>query len=576
MYKLVGFGAHGGIALGEVIRLVDEDHFKDGEVSSPEEEARKLNTTFRDTISEISILKQSLFGKTDKKYLEMLDVHLLVLEDPTFREAIEGLIFSKRISVEDAIKEVVAGYKKKMEGSKEKDVNNNFAEIRDVSGRLLANLSYSAVSKEILHNKIVVLDNIRASLLLECRSRGINILGLVTSSYGPNSHAAILSKAFKIPSVFCTKGLDKIKWSNIKDGILDSRSGCESVILNPEDQYKDQYIDLIEEFKKEQDKLEKYRKLEPITKCGSKLSIDLNICVWEELWDVEYAASIGLFRTEFLFMLSSSLPTEEEQVQLYGQLLKNLKGVSSYTVIRVLDIGSDKHIPYLPLRQEENPALGLRGIRVLLRKRDLFKTQLRAILRASSLKKIKILYPMVTNHHEIIEANQILEECKKELLEEGHDIDKKIEVGAMIEVPSAALTIDKIVEHVDFVSIGTNDLTQYMLVADRQNSDVSHIYDSLDSSVLRLIDFVASHIKEKGKKINVCGELATTPEGIVALLSLGIKSFSVNPSLVGLAKQVISSIELKGLEDIRDYILESGSGEKNRGMIKMFLEEVIG
>ncbi len=575
MYKLVGFGAHGGIAMGEVVKLVDEEQSSSKISVSAEEELQKLSSTFRDTVSEIEILKQSLFGKTDKKYLEMLDVHLMVLGDNAFKKEIEEIIVKKNFSVDEAIKEVVSQYQKKFDEVGGDEGKSNFFEIRDVSGRLLANLSYSSLSKEDLHNKIVILDNIRASLLLECRSRGINILGLITSSYGPSSHAAILSKAFKIPSVFCTKGLEKVRWSEVKDAILDSRNGFESVILNPEEHYREQYIDLMEEFKKEQDEMEKYKELEPLTKCGEKLAIDLNICVWEELWDVEYSANIGLFRTEFLFMLSSSIPSEEEQFQLYSHLLNNLKGDSSYAVIRAMDVGSDKNLPSLSMGQEENPALGLRGIRLLLRKKGMFKSQLRAILKSSNIKKTKILYPMVTNRHEVIEANQLLDECKKELIDEGYNIDTKIEVGAMVEVPSAALTIDKIIEHVDFISIGTNDLAQYMLAADRQNSSVSYIYDTLDSSVLRLVDFVASHVIEKGKKVNVCGELSSTAEGIVALLSLGIKSFSINPSQVGTVKHVVSSIEMDSLSDIKEYILDSGSGEKNRGMIRMFLEEVL-
>lgn len=574
MERLVGASVYEGITLGEIVYLLDESQGNKRIISSPINELSKLDKVIQDTLNELEVLKDSLFGKTDKKYLEMLDVHTMMLKDETFLKEIRNFVVNDHLSLEESIKAVIKRYRTAFNQLSHTSHRDRFFEIKDVSHRLLANISESSFSKDLLHNKILVTKSLNASLLLECKSKGINILGIVTGSYGASSHAAILTRAFKIPTIFNVKSLNRVNWNKVERVILDSRKGNESLFLNPNPATEEVYIKLSKDFNFKRKNIEEYEVLDPITKCGREINVDLNISFLEELLDSASPSNVGLFRTEFLFMSSSKPLNEEEQFRMYLDLASTVKEDKSVS-IRVLDWGSDKNIKYLPFVKEINPALGNRGIRYLLQKDIILRTQLKAILRASKYSKLKILYPMVYSFNEVIQANQILEECKLELLNSSIDIFTDIEVGAMIEVPSAALNINKILDHVDFVSIGTNDLTQYTLAADRQNRNVSHIYNSLDSSVLKLVKYVTNESKRRGKSVNVCGELPSTPAGLVALLSIGLESVSISPSFAGMAKKIIRSIKIDDLKGISEYILESSDAEKNKNMINMFLDEVL-
>ncbi len=574
MERLVGSSVYEGIALGEIVYLVDESQGIKRIVTSPIDELSKLDKVVDHTLNELEGLKHSLFGKTDRKYLEMLDVHTMVLKDENFVKDIRDFVINDHLSLEESIKSVIKKYRIAFDQLGHTSHRDKFFEIRDVSHRLLGNISESSFSKDLLHNKILVTKSLNASLLLECKSKGINILGIVTGSYGASSHAAILTKAFKIPTIFNVKSLSRTNWNKVKRVILDSRKGNESLFLDPNPTTEEIYIKLSKDFNFKRKNIEEYEVLDPITKCGKEITVDLNISFLEELLDSTSPSNVGLFRTEFLFMSSSKPLSEEEQFKMYLDLASTVKEGKSVS-IRVLDWGSDKNIKYLPFIKEANPALGNRGIRYLLQKDNILRTQFKAILRASKYSKIKIIYPMIYSFTEIIQANNILEECKIELLNNSIDISTNIEVGVMIEVPSAALNISKILEYVDFVSIGTNDLTQYILAADRQNRNVSHIYNPLDSSVLKLVKYVTQEAKKRGKLVNVCGELPSTPSGLVALLSIGLDSVSISPSFAGMAKKIIRSIKIDDLKGISEYILESSDAEKNKNMINMFLDEVL-
>lgn len=574
MERLVGSSVYEGIALGEIVYLINDLKSNGITMVSIEKEIKKLNKVVNYTINELEELKHSLSNRTNNMYLEMLDVHIMLLKDNNFLNDIKISIRDNCVSLEDSIRSVIEKYRVIFNRLQSISHQNKFFEVKDVSHRLLSNISESGLSKSRFHNKILVTKSLDSSLLLECKSKGIDILGVITGSHGASSHAAILTRSFKIPTIFNVKGLNKVNWNEIKRVILDSRKGNENLLLNPDLETEKNYNRLCKDFDLRRKNIKEYELLDPITRCGKEITVDLNISFLEELFESNSSSNIGLFRTEFLFMSSSKLLDEDIQFKMYSDLAATVKEGKSVN-IRVLDWGSDKSIKYLPLVKELNPALGNRGIRYLLQKDNILRVQFKAILRASKYFKINVMYPMIYSFSEVIKANEILEECKLELLSRSIDIPKSINIGAMIEVPSAALNIDKILDHVDFVSIGTNDLTQYILAADRQNKSVSHIYNSLDSSVLKIVKYVTQQAKKRGKLVNVCGELPSTPAGLIALLSMGLDSVSITPSFAGMARKIIRSIRIEDLKVISEYILESSDAEKNKNMINMFLDEVL-
>ena len=389
---------------------------------------------------------------------------------------------------------------------------------------------------------------------------------------GETSHVAILAKALKIPTLMGVNDIFNHNWEgNI---ILDTTEDNNYVIVDPSEEEIKEYQKKQKKFFRKIEAIKEGAKLPSVTQDGVKVELYLNLGDTEQgkLSDIDrkLVAGVGLLRTELLYMKSQDFPTEEEQMDKYLQILKGFSKEQSI-IIRTLDIGADKQLSYFKMINEANPFLGLRGIRFSLRYREIFETQLRAILRLSNEKNIKIMYPMITTLLEVREANKVLEKVKGDLRKENIPFDENIEVGIMVEVPSVIMMAEAFAREIDFFSVGSNDLTQYILATDRLSETVGELYSSFNPAVLRAIYHVKKAADKYNKKISVCGEMAGDLKGIVALLSLGIKDLSMVESSILSAKSLVRGLEYKTLENIRENILSCETEEQVKNILKEYI-----
>ena len=540
MERFKGIGASQGIAIGKAFLYTTEELSIDTNKkdSLPIEEKRRiLERAVKEAKNEI----EKLYKKTKEnaeKEAEIFQAHLLFLDDPTITEKIDELI-KQGFSIQAAIQKAFEENAVQMEQMKNPYFRARANDIRDVAERLiriildkqkpgLSTLPYPAIviAKDLTPSDTASLDK-------------KNVLGFVTETGGVTSHTAILAEALGIPAVVGVKEItEKVKGKLVM--VLDGNDGV--VIVQPNEETLEFYRKKKEKLQLEIEELEKTKLLNAITKAGKKIEVSANIGKVEDA-DIalnEGAEGVGLFRTEFLFLDRKSPPTEEEQFQAYKSVLEKFKGKP--VIIRTLDIGGDKQIPYLDLDRELNPFLGIRAIRLCLKRTGLFKTQLRAILRASTYGKARIMYPMIAVKEEIEEANKILNEAKTELSERKISFDEDIEVGIMVEIPSAALNAEELADYVDFFSIGTNDLTQYTFAADRTNQNLNYLYKPLHPAMLKLIKMTIDASHKKGKWTGMCGELAGEPKAIKILVKLGIDELSMSPKKIPQAKKIIRLI----------------------------------
>lgn len=577
MKKLLGSLIYEGISKG-VPCYTDNTFFDESNFSSVKEENSKLVKIISEVEKDLNKVKKSLKGKADKEHIEMLEIHLMILKDKAFLKGIADIIKEDQIGLEMAIIKLYEDYSDRFDKIVGSTKRQGFFDVADVCKRLLKKLHHGNHRIEDANGKILILKDLTASILLEYKALDIHPKGVVVESHGKNSHSVTLLKAFNIPSITGVNNLFETDWNKVKEVILDSRAGYETLIVNPNKEDKAYYEKFSHIFENEKKKLQKYANSKPITKCGKRIESNIMVCSLDDALpnfnEISYDG-VGLFSTEFFFILSKSFPSENAQYEYYLELIKDFGSEDKMIGIRIADLGCDKINSSWTLSSGDNPALGLRGIRFSLHEEDMLRTQIKAILRAAYHGNIKISYPMITNGEEIIKVNKILEECKEELLKKKELFDSHIKIEAIIETPSSAIMIDVIIDLVDSVSIGVNDLTQYILATSRNDEKVSYLYDFLDSSVLRTIKNVSDKVKDRGKDISICGEMCNSDLGLIALLSLGIESITFSPSFIPKAKQIISKVNLSNLKDIREYILNSGSAEKNRSLLSMFYSELI-
>ena len=540
MKSLHGISASKGIVIGKPYFYIFEDvdiNVNEKDSLSFKEKKRILGKAIKETKAEIKSLYKKV-KKSAKKEAEIFQAHLLFLEDPIITEKINELIgqgFSTTASVSKAFEENADA----MEEMENIYFRERAKDIRDVSERLIRSILHKPKSNlsSLPYPAIVVARDLTPSDTASLDKK--NVLGFVTEIGGITSHTAILAEALGIPAVVGAKEIiDLVKDKDIL--ILDGNDG--EIIIEPDEEALRHYKKKIIRIEKEKKELEKIKFLDTITKEGKRIEVSANIGKTEDA-DIalqEGAEGVGLFRTEFLFLGRATPPTEEEQFEAYKMVLEKFKGRS--VIIRTLDIGGDKQIPYLNLDKELNPFLGVRAIRICLRRKELFKAQLRAIIRASAYGKVKIMYPMIAIKEEIEQANKILEEAKQELIEANIPFDKNIEVGIMVEIPSTALNATELVDYVDFFSIGTNDLIQYTFAADRTNQNLNYLYKPFHPAILRLIKMTIDASHKKGKWTGMCGELAGDPEAIPKLVEMGIDELSMSPSKIPEAKKIIRNL----------------------------------
>lgn len=572
MEILRGSFAFEGIVTGEVYldkkeRTVSRTFLNEEDINEEIERFRKGLDLSKESLEH---LRTSLAGKIEEHELEIVTAHMMILDDPVYISDIEKNIKKNRTKAEDSVKIITEKYALMFRKLNNPAYKQKEMDIKDVGQRIIENLERRAADWKELDGKILITEEIFPTELLSIYHQGINIKGIVMEYGGETSHLAILAKALEIPTLMGIKNIFSYEWK--KDIILDTTESNSCAIIEPDKKTLEEYKSRIADFQKEKKEIEENADLPTETLDGIKVSLSINLSGSTTKEEIEAVRpdGIGLLRTELIYMKSTDFPDEEEQVEVYSKIIDKFDNKASI-IIRTLDIGADKQLPYFKMKEESNSFLGLRGIRFSLRNREIFLIQLRAILRVAEGRNVKVMYPMVTNISELREANLLLDEAKKQLKAEGKKYKDDIEVGMMIEVPSAVIMADIFAPEVDFFSIGTNDLTQYMLATDRLSETVSVMYDCYNPAVLRAIAFVKKAADLYGKKVSVCGEMAGEKKAIVAFLSMGITDLSMVGASILPARALIRNLNFNNLKEIKEGILTSHSSDEVKEILKKYI-----
>ncbi len=549
-FRLRGIGVSPGIALGEVLlteRVIFTERKESISPHKVEEELKRLKKAIKRTREQLTRIKDQIKQKMGKEYSFIFEAHLLILEGKSLHSNFERIIKEENCRAEWALSRVHDKYDKLFESLNDEYFKQRKSDITDVLARVYRNLkSVDQKKEDEVREKILVSHELLPSEAALKLSKG-NVLAVALDMGGQTSHTAILARSLDVPAVV---GLHNIS-QKVKNGdtlIVDGTDG--EVLVNPPLALRKEFLSKKQKYNDYRKELRKTAKLSSLTLDGFKFSPLANIELPEE---VNLALSlgaegIGLFRSEFIYLQSTSLPSEEDHFSIYSRIAKEAYPHPVY--IRTVDVGGEKNLPQLKIEKEPNPALGLRAIRFSLRDKNLFKIQLRAILRASIQKNVKILIPMITEMEEIEEVKLLFREVKDELKAKRIKFDEKIPLGVMIEVPAAAAITDLLVKEVDYLSIGTNDLIQYYLAVDRSNEFVSYLYKPLHPAILRLLKFIIETTNKEGKEITVCGEMAADPLSAIVLLGFGLKKFSMNPIFIPRIKKALRSVEHKTVKRV--------------------------
>ncbi|HHF98635.1 MAG TPA: phosphoenolpyruvate--protein phosphotransferase [Candidatus Aerophobetes bacterium] len=566
---LKGVPASPGIAIGKVYILEKED-FCILEYRIKKEEVDKEIKRFKEAVEEskkqILRIKERIREKIGEKEASIFQSHLNILEDPLLIDETIKRIKKEKVNAETALREVYKDFLERFKSIQTEFIEERFRDIEDVAQRILHNL---------LKRPMMSLSHLEESIIVVARNLSPSdtasmdkekVLGFATDIGGRTSHAAIMARALEIPAVVGLRNVTE----KVRPGstiIVDGDRG--RVIVNPTFSQIKNYQRKRKEFLAYREKLEELKSLPAQTIDGREIELAANIAGPEEV-DVAIrngAEGVGLYRTEYLYMNRSSLPSEEEQFEAYRKVAE--KVAPNSVIIRTLDIGGDKFLSPLPVPREINPFMGWRGIRLSLELVGIFKTQLRAILRAAQYGKVKIMFPLVSSLEEVKKANRILQEVKKELEKEGVSFCDSIEVGIMVEVPSAAIIADVLAKEVDFFSLGTNDLIQYTLAIDRINEKVAHLYQPLHPTILRLIDNVVKAAHRENIWVGACGEMASDPLGMPVLLGLGVDELSVAPTSILEVKKVIRNISWEETQKIARHLLKLSTSQQTKRYVEV-------
>jgi len=548
--RLRGTGVSPGIAIGEVL-LTEKIDFPFLKESIPDDkvpnEFKRLGKAVERTKKQLVRIKDKIKAKVGDEHAFIFDAHLLILEDKSLLDSLEKIIQEENARAEWAISQVHDKYLKIFDAIADEYFRDRKSDISDVLSKVYRNLEPAGQrEKDDDTEKILVAHDLLPSEAASRLSRG-NILAVALDMGGKTSHTAILARSLNIPAIVGLRNITR----KVKNGdrlIVDGTDG--EVIINPPLAIRKEFISKQKKYDDYQRELKKTAKLTPATRDNVDFFPLANIELPEEVSSALSlgAEGIGLFRSEFIYFRSITHPSEEDHYQVYSRLAKEAHPRPVY--IRTVDVGGEKKVPQMKVDIEPNPALGLRAIRLSLRDRPLFKIQLRAILRASVLRNLRVIIPMITEFEEVEEVKQLFQEVKQELRSEKIKFDENIPFGVMIEVPAAAAITDLIVQEVDFISVGTNDLIQYFLAVDRSNELVSYLYKPMHPSVLRLLKYILETARNAGKEVTVCGEMAADPLSALVLLGLGLRKFSMNPIFIPRIKKVLRSVDCRAITDM--------------------------
>ena len=544
---LQGIAASDGIAIAKVYTLTEPDlTVTKVTVEDSEKEVSRLDDALAASIKDVELIKETALKNLGKEEAQVFDAHLMVLSDPELIGQVKDSITSNKVNAESALKEVTDMFISIFAGMEDNPyMQERAADIRDVSKRILAHLlGVKIPSPATIKDEVIIV----AADLTPSDTAQLNrqyVKAFVTDIGGRTSHSAIMARSLEIPAIVGTKEVTSIA----KDGdiiIVDGLSG--DVFINPSEEVVAEYRAKAEAFAAQQAEWEKLKDSKTYTKDGHQVELAANIGTPKDLEGVvnNGAEGVGLYRTEFLYMDSHEMPTEEDQFEAYKAVLEGMNGKP--VVVRTMDIGGDKELPYLPLPHEMNPFLGYRAIRISLNEPEMFRTQLRALLRASVYGKLRIMFPMIATLNDFRGAKALLEEEKAKLIAEGVAVSDDIQVGIMIEIPAAAVLAHQFAKEVDFFSIGTNDLIQYTMAADRMNERVSYLYQPYNPSILTLIKHVIDSAHKEGKWAGMCGEMAGDQTAVPLLVGLGLDEFSMSASSVLKTRSLISKLTLSDMQ----------------------------
>ncbi|QXM05346.1 phosphoenolpyruvate--protein phosphotransferase [Crassaminicella indica] len=566
---LFGKGASNGIALGKALLIENEPlNIEKKTIENTEIEKNKFLEALNISKEQLSKVRDKALKELGEEKAAIFEAHLMILDDPEIMNQTKDKIENEKVNAAFAFKEIANQFIMIFESMDNEYMRERAADIRDVSDRVLRNIvGQKVIDLSMLDEEVILIaDDLTPSDTATMDKE--KVLGFLTNIGGRTSHTAIMARSLEIPAVV---GLGDIT-DKVKNGdyiILNGETG--EVIVNPNEEEINKYKALKENYEKERKELEKIIGQKSVTLDGREVELVGNIGTPKDIEGLlkNDAEGVGLYRTEFIYMDRDSMPTEEEQFEAYKKVLEGLG--DKPVVIRTLDIGGDKKLPYLKIDEEMNPFLGYRAIRLCLDKKEIFKTQLRALLRASVYGNLKIMFPMISSLEELLAAKEVLNEVKKDLDSEGIKYAENIEIGMMIEVPSAAIISDILAKHVDFFSIGTNDLIQYTTAVDRMNEKIHHLYSTFNPGVLRLIKMVIDNGHKENIWVGMCGEAAGDKKMIPILLGMGLDEFSMSASSILPARKLIRSLKFEDAKKIADKVLSMGSAKE----IERYLENTI-
>jgi len=552
---LKGIGVSPGIASGNMYLYNCQDiqtpYYKLDTNTLVTKELKRFRKALKDSVQELSDIKEKTKNKEGIEPL-FLDVHIMILKDRMFIRETVDTIREQRINAEWALKMTLSKYREIFKKMEDEYLKERISDVEYVSERVLRNLSQKTCESvaDIDEEVIIIARDLSPADTVQINAE--KVLGFATDSGGKTSHTAIVARSMEIPAVV---GLEKITREVQSDDkiIVDGTAGL--VIINPDPEILKRYEDKKKHYQAMEEDLIKNARLPAITQDDHEIDISANIEFIEEIPSAVCHGTdrIGLYRTEFIYINKEQLPTEEEHFVNYRRVVSDPE--IKWATIRTFDLGGDKFVSDPKLAEEMNPAMGLRAIRFCLQEVELFKVQLRAILRASAYGNTKILFPMISGVAEIREVKRILRQVKQELVAEGSSIDDNTEIGIMIEVPSAVMMADKLAEEVEFFSIGTNDLIQYAMAIDRVNERVTYLYDPLHPAILRLIKHVVDAGHKAGIKVAMCGEMAGDPAYSMILLGLGLDELSMTPLAIPRVKRIIRSATLKESRELLNTVM---------------------
>ena len=571
---LKGIAASDGVAVAPAYLLVEPDlSFSKTSVTDVDAELARYKKAIKESTEEVKKIRDTAKKSLGKDEAQVFEAHLMILNDPEFTGAIEKEIKDQKINSEAALDETSQKFIKIFEGMTDNTyMQQRAADVRDVSKRIMAHLLGKQLPSpaSIDHEVVVVAHDLTPSDTAQLNKKYVK--GFVTDVGGRTAHSAIMARSLEIPAVVGTESITK----SVKNGqtlIVDGLNG--DAVVDPSDSQVTDYKQKGSDFLKQKAEWKKLKNEPSVTADGKKFTIAANIGTPNDMKGVHDngAEAIGLYRTEFLYMDSSDFPTEDQQFEAYKKVIEGMNG--KQVIIRTMDIGGDKHLDYWDLPKEMNPFLGVRAIRLSLKNQKIFRTQLRALLRASAYGKLGIMFPMIGTLKELREAKSILFDEKDKLVKKGVKVGKDLQIGMMIEVPAAAVLADQFAKEVDFFSIGTNDLIQYTMAADRGNDNVSYLYQPANPSVLRLIKHTIDAAHENGIWCGMCGEAAGDNTMFPILLSMGLDEYSMSATSVLRIRSLMKKFNTKDLKELANKAcFVSETAEENKELVDNLMKKL--